>query len=116
MIPRRQGRRPPALARTAAVGAVCLGLALLVWLAITAMARAGEGSVRGFVTSVEARDIGHAETLTLRAEDGQEWRFRVDAAVDMTPGHLREHMTFGQPVTVFYRPDGDGLLAVRVTD
>jgi hypothetical protein len=99
-----------------AVALIVLGVLLLVALGAFAAAGAREPSVRGQVTSVTARDIGHAEILTVSAADGREYRFRVDDAVDMTPGHLREHMTFGQPVTVYYRRDGDTLLALRVTD
>jgi len=40
----------------------------------------------------------------------------VDPSVDMTPGHMREHMAFGQPVTVSYRRDGSKLVATQVTD
>lgn len=79
--------------------------------------RLGSGSsVRGLITNVQARDIGHAESFTLRANDGRELRFQVDAGVDMTPGHMREHMTFGEPVTVRYRNSGSTLIAVEVTD
>jgi hypothetical protein len=93
-----------------------LGVAVLVWLGPAVAASGREPRVRGVVTAVVARDIGHAESMTVRAPDGREWRFRVDDAVDMTPGHLREHMTFGQPVTVYYRREGDALVAWRVTD
>ena len=65
---------------------------------------------------VQARDIGHAEAIAVRSADGREWRFRVADSVDMTPGHLREHATFGQPVTVYYRQEGAELVATRVTD
>jgi hypothetical protein len=72
--------------------------------------------VRGLVIAVEAQSIARAEVITVRADDGRELRFRLDAAVDVTPGHLREHMTLAEPVVVTYRPDGDGLLALRVDD
>lgn len=99
-----------------ALALVVLGALLLVALGAFAAAGAREPSVRGQVTNVTARDIGHAETLAVRAADGREYRFRVDDAVNMTPGHLREHMTFGEPVTVYYRRDSDSLLALRITD
>jgi hypothetical protein len=95
------------------------GVALLAALGVgllRASGPPGEQRVRGPVTAVEARDIGHAASLAVRGADGREWRFQVDEAVDMTPGHLREHMTFGEPVTVYYRRESDALVAVRVTD
>jgi hypothetical protein len=56
-------------------------------------------TIRGRVVEVVARDIGHASTVTIRDLDGRDHVLDVDAAVDMTPGHLREHMMFGEPVT-----------------
>lgn len=91
-------------------------MSLLAWTGYTYAASRGEGRVRGAITEVVARDIGHAEFITLRAEDGRELRFRVHPSIDWTPGHLREHMTFGQAVTVSYRQEGDALLAVRLDD
>ncbi|HEU5316895.1 MAG TPA: hypothetical protein VFX49_12375 [Chloroflexota bacterium] len=77
-----------------------------------------ESRVRGIITAVEARDIGHASAIMVRTGDGKQTRFLVDASVDVewTPGHLRDHMTFAQPVTVYYRRAGEGLVAYRVTD
>ena len=74
--------------------------------------------VRGIITAVEARDIGHAAAIMVRTGDGRETRFLIDARVDAkwTPGHLRDHMTFAQPVTVYYRRAGDALVAVVVED
>ncbi len=75
--------------------------------------------VRGTVTRVDARDIGHASVIAVRSSEGREWQFAVDDAVDMTPGHLREHMMFGEPVTVTARPATAGKefpLAMRITD
>ncbi len=75
--------------------------------------------VRGTVTRVDARDIGHASVIAIRTSDGKEWQFAVDDAVDMTPGHLREHMMFGEPVTVTARPataSEELPLALKITD
>ena len=75
--------------------------------------------VRGTVTRVDARDIGHASVIAVRTSEGQEWQFAVDDAVDMTPGHLREHMMFGELVTVTARPaakDKELPIAVIITD
>jgi hypothetical protein len=113
VIARARRRGPWALVGLALIVA---GVALLVTLAVFAANGTQEPSVRGLITGVTARDIGHAETLIVRAENGREFRFQVADAVDMTPGHLREHMTFAEPVTVYYRREGDTLLALRVTD
>ena len=104
------------LARPAAVLLVVLGLAILAGRTWPRPRSAAELQVRGLVTSVEPADIGHAKSFTLRAADGRELRFAADPAMDMTPGHMREHMTFGQAVTVHYRRAGDQLVASSVTD
>ncbi|MGH2354948.1 MAG: hypothetical protein ACRDJN_25335, partial [Chloroflexota bacterium] len=107
---------PPTIIRLGALLAIVAGLAVLVWAGFALTVQSSEPQLRGLVTNVVARDIGHAESITVRAADGREARFQVDPAVEWTPGHLREHMTFGEPVTVYYRQEGSGLLAVRVTD
>lgn len=66
--------------------------------------------------NVQARSIVETESITLRADDGRELVFRVDRAVDFTPGHLREHMALAQPVLVTYEQTPDGLLAVKIDD
>jgi hypothetical protein len=107
-----RGRRAIALTLILA-GIVVLGV--LGWLAYTG---SRELQVRGIVTSVEARDIGHTAAIMLRTSDGREQRFLVDPSADAkwTPGHLRDHMTFANPVTIYYRRAGDALVAYRITD
>jgi hypothetical protein len=94
------------------------GLALLAVLGWIAWQGSREPQLRGVVVSVEARDIGHAAAIVVRSSDGRETRFLVDPSVDIewTPGHLRDHMMFAQPVTVHYRRAGDGLIAYRISD
>jgi hypothetical protein len=101
--------------RIAGVLLICAAV-ILAGAALALAGRGGEARVRGLITSVQARDIGHAEAITIRTEDGRELRLQVDPQVEMTPGHMREHMTFGEPVTVYYRRSGTSLIAVRVTD
>jgi hypothetical protein len=97
-------------------------LALLALLTLAGVGQratgVGEPAMRGFIIAVEARDIGHAETITLRDGQGREHRFQVADSVDAhwTPGHLREHMAFGDLITVYYRQDGGALVAMRITD
>ena len=76
----------------------------------------GPERVRGVIVAVEARLVAQAESVTVRTDDGRELVFRVDPAVDVSPGHLREHMTLAEPVLVTYRVEGDGLLALRIDD
>jgi hypothetical protein len=94
------------------------GLALLVALGWTTWQASLEQTLRGVLVSVEARDIGHAAAVVVRSSDGTETRFLVDPSVDAkwTPGHLRDHMMFAQPMTVYYRRAGDALVAHRITD
>ncbi len=92
------------------------GLALLLLAATACQARAGPERVRGLVIAVEAHSLARADRLTLRTEDGRELVFLVDASVDWTPGHLREHMVLGAPVIVEYVSRPEGLVAVRLDD
>jgi hypothetical protein len=71
---------------------------------------------RGVVIAVDARSVARADTVTVRADDGREYRLRVDPAVPVTPGHLREHMALGEPVLVEYRREGNELVAIRIDD
>lgn len=72
--------------------------------------------VHGRVIDVQARSIAQAASVTVRADDGRELTFRVDPSVEVTPGHLREHMALGEPVVVHYRVVADGLLAIAIDD
>jgi hypothetical protein len=73
-------------------------------------------TVRGVVLSVEATTPARATAITLRADNGEDYRLQVDPTVDWTPGHLREHMALGQPVVVELARGADGLVAVRIDD
>jgi hypothetical protein len=101
--------------------------AVAIGTAAVALAAVGAGIgiamrppiVRGHVVDVVARDIGHAASVTIRDLDGVVHVLDVDPAVDMTPGHLREHMMFGEPVTVTLAPARDRgarAVAVRIVD
>lgn len=101
--------------------------AVAIGTAAVALAAVGAGIgiamrppvVRGHVVDVVARDIGHAASLTIRDLDGVTHVLDVDPSVDMTPGHLREHMMFGEPVTVTLstaRDRGARSIVVRIVD
>jgi hypothetical protein len=96
--------------------AIGLGVALLAVLGVNYARSAMEPKVRGAITDVQIRDIGHAQSITVHGTDGRDYQFDVADSVNMTPGHLREHMTFALPVTVYYRREGNRLVAIQVTD
>ena len=99
-----------------ALGVIAAGLVLLLWTGFVFASRSGEQRARGVVTQVTARDIGHADTITLRTDDGRELQLKVAQDELKTPGHLREHMTYGAPLIVYYRQEGDVLVTVRMED
>jgi hypothetical protein len=109
-------RRALTPGRLVALGAIVAGVVVLLWTGFVFASRSGEQRVRGVVTQVTARDIGHAETITMRTEDGRELQFKVAPDELKTPGHLREHMTYGSPLIVYYRQEGDALVTVRMED
>ncbi len=116
---RRLGLSPARRGHTAAPLRALLALAALLALSglgCQGQAQTGPQQVRGLVVNVQARSIAETEAITLRTEDGRELILRVDRAVEMTPGHLREHMALGQPVLVTYQQTPDGLLATRIDD
>ncbi len=102
-------------------GAAQALLALALFLAAGALSCSqggsqSEQSVRGVITAVEARSLSNADRIIVRDAQGKTWDFRVAPEVDVTPGHLRQHMAFGEPVTVYYRRTPDGLVAYQITD
>jgi NADPH:quinone reductase-like Zn-dependent oxidoreductase len=95
------------------------------WLLVASLAAlvacGGEGRVSGVLIGVEATTINRTDAFTLRADDGVERRFIVSAEAERaghtpSPGHLRQHMTYGDRVTVRYREGKDGPFAIEVVD
>jgi hypothetical protein len=73
------------------------------------------------LVGVEATDLTHTQSITLKTDDGAERRLAVapeaaTAGHPVSPSHLRQHMTYGDRVVVEYvqRPEGD--VAVRIDD
>lgn len=91
-------------------------LTMLLAVACATSQSGGTGTVRGVLLQVQASSISQADEIEVRAEDGRVLRFAVSEEVSMTPGHLREHMMFGQPVTVTYRVAPSGLVAIDIQD
>lgn len=73
-------------------------------------------SVRGVITEVQPRSLTEVAALFVEDSTGKPWRFETEGPIDFTPSHLREHALTGQAITVYYRVQGDRLLAERVTD
>jgi hypothetical protein len=96
---------------------LALALPITIWIASCKdTGSASEQSVRGIITAVEAQSLTNTERIVLRDAQGKTWEFRVAPEVEFTPGHLRQHMAFGEPVTVYYRRTPDGLVAYLITD
>lgn len=91
-------------------------LTMLLAVACATSSSDATGTVRGVLLQVQASSISRADEIEVRADDGRVLRFAVSEEVSMTPGHLREHMLFGQPVTVTYRVAPSGLVAVDIQD
>ena len=102
--------------RAGALAIMAVGIVLLAGLGFVYAGRSGEASAKGVVTNVVSRDIGHASAITLRTADGRELQFTVADDELKTPGHLREHMAYGTPLTVYYRRTGDTLVTTRMED
>jgi hypothetical protein len=89
---------------------------LLVALSAACTRRQEPLTARGLVVDMRAASFNQIATFELRRDDGQSLSFAVEGDVGITPGHLREHMVFAQPVTVTYRPENDLLIATRIDD
>jgi hypothetical protein len=71
--------------------------------------------------NVEASGINDVQAVTLRAEDGATRRFVIGSEISRTghppsSGHLRQHMAFGDRVTIVYRESADGPVAIEIRD
>jgi hypothetical protein len=89
---------------------------MLLTVGLACNLAASPRTVRGVVLSVEATTPARATAITLRTDNGEEYRLQVDPAVNVTPSHLREHMALGEPVVVELTRGPDGLVAVRIDD
>jgi hypothetical protein len=81
----------------------------------------GTEEVRGVLVAVESRSLTRVDSITLRLADGTERRFGVEAAPEASshlssPGHLREHMTHGDVVTVRFRRANGTPVATSIRD
>lgn len=71
---------------------------------------------------VAAPSLTQVDSFSVRDDAGQVWNFRAAADFNtgatrvMTPGHLRQHMALGNPVTITYRGEGSSLIALSAID
>lgn len=70
----------------------------------------------GLLVEVEPASFLLVASLTLRTDAGELIPMVTEGNIGKTPGHLREHMALGQPVTVTVRYDGDRVIATRIED
>ena len=75
--------------------------------------------VQGVVVAVDGSGLADVRGFTLRRIGGETLEFRIgelENGNEFPPGHLAEHQATAQPVTVYYRMEGDELFAVRLED
>lgn len=97
------------------IGAFVLAAALAIGACGPADATAA-----GFIIEVNSTSITQVDSFTLRTPEGVRLQFsvgRLELEGGAFPaGHLREHMTLGQPVAVAYRQEGGTRVAYRLVD
>ena len=78
----------------------------------------GEEAV-GIVSSIESEGLTNVRGFTLLTPDGRELEFAIGTlqnGTEFPPGHLAEHQALASPIRVWYRTEGDNLVAFRLED
>ena len=78
----------------------------------------GEEAV-GIVSSIDSEGLTNVRGFTLRMPDGRELEFAIgtlENGAEFPPGHLAEHQAVASPIRVWYRTEGDALVAFRLED
>ena len=111
--------------------AFLVGLALVVVIAGAAVVFLGGGApappslptgtqeFTGVIVAVDSAGLGDVRGVTVRATDGTLASFSLEQlqnATEFPPGHLIEHQATSERVRVFYRRDGEALVAFRIVD
>jgi hypothetical protein len=102
-------RRLPLLIAALAIGAIVYAVST----------RPAEQTQDGVVIGVDSRGLADVRGFTLRTDDARTIIFRIDTldnSTEFPPGHLIEHQATSQRVRVWYRADGDALVAFRIED
>jgi hypothetical protein len=78
----------------------------------------GEDAV-GIVSSIDSEGLTNVRGFTLLMPDGRELEFAIgtlENGAEFPPGHLAEHQALASPIRVWYRTEGDALVAFRLED
>jgi hypothetical protein len=103
---------------------VALGAAVLAAILVNGGMDRPEGSVNassviGVVVGVQSEGLGRVRGFTVRTGDGATVAFTIgdlENGVAFPPGHLVEHQATGQPVRIWYVPEGATKVAIRIED
>jgi hypothetical protein len=83
------------------------------------VAPSGTTPIVGVIVGVEAQGLDKVTGFTLRTTDRGSLVFtlgQLENGSQFPPGHLVEHQATAQPVRVWYRTEGDVLVAIRLED
>jgi hypothetical protein len=75
--------------------------------------------VEGIVVDVDSAGLDDVNAFTVRMDGGRQVTILVGAlenATEFPPAHLGEHLASGDPVRVWFRAEGDDLVAYRIED
>jgi hypothetical protein len=102
------------------VGRARVASAIALALVVLGACEAAESTATGIVVDVEGTTVTEIQAFTLRTQPGQDVRFEIGQP-EMADGafpasHLREHMALASAVVVDFRPDGERLVAFRLSD
>jgi hypothetical protein len=78
-----------------------------------------ESPVVGVVTGVDSEGLNAVHGFSLRTEAGMWLEIEIgdlENAAEFPPAHLQEHLATASPIRVFFRVDGDRLVAYRLED
>jgi hypothetical protein len=76
-------------------------------------------SVVGVIVGVDSEGLDKVRGFSLRSAEGTTTVFTIgtlENGVAFPPGHLVEHQATAQPVRVWYRTDGETMVAIRLED
>ena len=75
--------------------------------------------VAGVITAVDSAGLNAVHGFTLRTNGEKVLHFKLGVLDDPTafpPGHLAEHQLTGNPVLVFFKPEGTELVVYHLED
>jgi hypothetical protein len=91
--------------------------ALVLSLSVAGCQRDARPTVlHGVLVEVEAASFLLVRSLTLRTDAGELIPMIAEGDIGMTPGHLREHMALGEPVSITVRYADELVIVTRIDD